>query len=97
MQVFTARELQRHPSEVHQSALTEPTFITFRGRPKLVVLSIDEFERLRGRGHTVLHAAELSEGILAGLQQIADEFPVEDADLNLIGGLLDETPAARTR
>ena len=36
MQVFTSEELQRHPADVQQSALVEPTFITFHGRPRLV-------------------------------------------------------------
>jgi prevent-host-death family protein len=90
MQVFTSEELHQHPAEVQQSALVEPAFITVQGRPKLVIMSLDEFDRLRGRRHTVLEAVELSEDILSEMRRIADEHPVAEADLVILGGLLDE-------
>jgi prevent-host-death family protein len=90
MQVFTSEELQRRPADVQQSALVEPAMITFHGRPRLVIMSIDEFDRLRGRRHTVLDAAEFSEDILAEMRKIAEAHPVDDSDLGLVGGLLQE-------
>jgi PHD/YefM family antitoxin component YafN of YafNO toxin-antitoxin module len=96
MQVFTSEELQRRPADVQQSALVEPTFITFHGRPRLVMMSLDEFDRLRGRRHTVLNAAALSEDVLAEMRRIADEYPVEDSEIKLIGGLLEEDIGSRT-
>jgi hypothetical protein len=74
----------------------EPTFITFYGRPRLVMMSLDEFDRLRGRRHTVLNAAALSEDVLAEMRRIADEYPVEDSEIKLIGGLLEEDIGSRT-
>ncbi len=91
MQVFTSEQLQRHPAEVQQSALSEPTIITYRGRPRLVMLSIDEFDRMRGRRHTVLQAARFSDDLLAEMREIAGSCPSEDSEPDLIGGLLDET------
>jgi len=90
MQVFTSEELQRRPAEVQQSALVEPTMITFHGRPRLVMMSVDEFDRLRARRHLVLRAAGLSDDIIAEMQRIADEHPSGDDDLTLLGGLLDD-------
>ena len=90
MQVFTSEELQLHPTEVQQSALVEPTVITVHGRPRLVMMSVDEYDRLRARRHLVLHAAEFSDGIIAEMSRIADEHPVDEADLGIMGGLLDE-------
>jgi hypothetical protein len=89
MQVFTSEELQRRPADVQQSALVEPTFITFHGRPRLVMMSLDEFDRLRGRRHTVLDAVGLSDDVLAELRRIAAEYPVEDSEIKLVGGLLE--------
>jgi len=89
MQTFSSEDLQRCPADVQQSALVEPTFITFHGRPRLVMMSLDEFERLRGRRHTVLDAANLSDDVLESLQRIADDNPCDDAELKLLGGLLE--------
>jgi PHD/YefM family antitoxin component YafN of YafNO toxin-antitoxin module len=77
MQVFTSEELQLCPADVQQSALVGPTFITFPGRPRLVMMSLDEFDRLRGRRRTVLNTAELSEDVLAEIRRIAKEHSVE--------------------
>lgn len=86
MQVFTSEELQHRPAEVQQSALIEPTVITFHGRPRLVMMSVDEFERLRGRRHAALSSVTLSDDILSEMQRIADEYPGEEPELE--GGLL---------
>lgn len=90
MQTFTSEELQRRPADVQQSAMGEPTFITFHGRPRLVIMSLDEFDRLRGRRHRVLEAAVLSDDILDGLQRLSDENPPSGVEPELLGGLLDE-------
>lgn len=87
MQVFTSEELQRRPADVQQSALVEPTMITFHGKPRLVILSIDEFDRLRGRRPVVLDAVRLSDDVVAEMRQIADAHSVSDADLGPVGGL----------
>jgi hypothetical protein len=50
------------------------------------MMSMDEFDRFRR--HAVLEGAELPEDILSEIRRIADEHPVADADLGLLGGLL---------
>jgi PHD/YefM family antitoxin component YafN of YafNO toxin-antitoxin module len=88
MQVFTSEELQRRPADVQQSALVEPTFITLEGRPRLVMMSVDAFERLRNPPYPVLDAVTLSEDILAEIASIAAEHPADSNETALLGGLL---------
>lgn len=45
----TGAEFNRHPSRVRRAASEGPVVITEHGRPAHVLLSFDEFERLRGR------------------------------------------------
>ena len=93
MEIFTSEELQRRPADVQKAALVEPTFITFHGRPRLVVMSVDEYDRLHGRRRVVFDAADISEEILDDLRSMANAHPVDENDLRLIGGLVeDETP-----
>jgi prevent-host-death family protein len=89
MQIFSAEELQRRSAEVQQAAAVEPVIITFHERPRLVMMSVEEFDRLRGRRHFALEPLEPSASVLDRLQEIADAYPVSDDDLKLQGGLLD--------
>lgn len=90
MHVFTSEELQRRPAEVQEAALGEPALITYHGRPRLVMMSIEEYDRIGGRQHLVLDAVELSDDIIADLRAIADRHQIADEDLGLVGGLLNE-------
>jgi len=53
MSVITATEFNQRPSEIKAMCEQEPVFITDRGHTTAVVLSISEYERLRG-GQPVL-------------------------------------------
>jgi hypothetical protein len=90
MQVFTSEELQRRPAEVQQSALVEPTFITFHGRPRLVMMSLVEFERMKTSRHKVMKSATFSADFLAELQLLADAHGGDSDDLPLAGGAPDD-------
>jgi hypothetical protein len=59
----------------------------------MVIISPDEFNRLRG-SHIALNGVQLSEDVLSEMSRIADEFPGEDEDIDLLGGLLDEETGA---
>ena len=50
MTQVTSREFNQNTSAVKRTADTEVVFITDRGRPSHVLMSIDTYERLRGRG-----------------------------------------------
>ncbi|MGH6787139.1 MAG: type II toxin-antitoxin system prevent-host-death family antitoxin [Novosphingobium sp.] len=51
---FTSREFNRDPGGIKRAARSGPVFITDRNRPSLVVLAIRDYERLAGRGISLL-------------------------------------------
>lgn len=51
---FTSRQFNRDPGGVKRAAMAGPVFITDRDKPSLVVLSIEQYERLAGRGRSLL-------------------------------------------
>lgn len=46
MSTVTARDFNRDVSAAKRSAASEPVFITDRGRPSHVLLSVEEYQRL---------------------------------------------------
>ncbi|KQR00970.1 type II toxin-antitoxin system Phd/YefM family antitoxin [Deinococcus sp. Leaf326] len=48
MTTISAREFNQQVSRARQAALEEPVFITERGRPRHVLLSIEAYEALLG-------------------------------------------------
>jgi prevent-host-death family protein len=53
---FTSREFNQDAARAKKAALNGPVFITDRGRPAHVLLSIGEYQRLTGKGRTLLDA-----------------------------------------
>jgi len=49
MPVISAREFNRDVSAAKRAAVLEPVFITDRGDPRFVLISIEEYERLSER------------------------------------------------
>ena len=52
-QVITAFEMQRKPAVFQRRALQEPVTVTSNGEPTLVVMSVDEYQRLREQAEAV--------------------------------------------
>ncbi len=52
----TSRELNQNSSLVQRQAECEPVIITKRGKPSLVMLSYDEYQRITGGQQTLLDA-----------------------------------------
>jgi prevent-host-death family protein len=50
MQTFRAQDMQRQASILQEAAMVEPVIITYHDRPRLVLMSMQEYDRLRGRG-----------------------------------------------
>ena len=50
MQTFRAQDMQRQASVLQEAAMVEPVIITYHDRPRLVLMSMQEYDRLRGRG-----------------------------------------------
>ena len=63
----TAAEFQRHFGRYQDEALTQPVAITRNGRERLVMISADEYRKLRRRAREVLKAGELSDADLAAI------------------------------
>lgn len=51
---FTSRDFNRDPGSIKRAAMAGPVFITDRNRPSLVVMAIGDYERLAGRGMSML-------------------------------------------
>jgi prevent-host-death family protein len=62
MSVVSARTFNQSPSKVKAMAGDGPVFVTDRGTPTLVVLSMDDYERITGGG-TVLDALRMEEDV----------------------------------
>jgi PHD/YefM family antitoxin component YafN of YafNO toxin-antitoxin module len=84
MKVSTA-ELVRNFGVHADKALAEPVTITKNGRDRLVLLSVEEYERLRRRDREVIRPGQLTAGERAALA--AAEVPAEHAalDAELLG------------
>jgi prevent-host-death family protein len=54
-----AGEVQRHFALWQDRALTRPVAVTSRGRPRVVMLSVEEYERLRRRDRQALRVEDL--------------------------------------
>ncbi len=77
MITVTAVEFQRHFGRYQDVALTEPIAITRNGRERIVMLSVDEYHRLKKRDRQVLALEDFTESDLTAIQ--AAEPPAEAA------------------
>jgi len=48
MQTFRAQDMQKQAALMQEAAMVEPVIITYHDRPRLVLMSMQEYERLRG-------------------------------------------------
>jgi prevent-host-death family protein len=63
----TATEFQNAVGRYSDKALSEPVTITKQGRDHLVLLSAEEYERLRGKDRAVGVAGDISDEMLAAV------------------------------
>jgi PHD/YefM family antitoxin component YafN of YafNO toxin-antitoxin module len=63
-----AGEFQRHIGRYQDIALTQPVAITRNGRERTVMLSAEEYHRLKRRDHQVLARADFTEADIAALE-----------------------------
>ncbi|MGI8522452.1 MAG: type II toxin-antitoxin system Phd/YefM family antitoxin [Nocardioides sp.] len=78
MSVVTARTFNQSPSTVKAMAEDGPVFVTDRGKPTIVVLAVDDYERLAGGG-------SLRESLI--MDADADFEPVISRDLGEVADL----------
>ncbi|MFD2234765.1 type II toxin-antitoxin system prevent-host-death family antitoxin [Phaeospirillum tilakii] len=70
--VTTAGDLVRKFSHYSDVALGQPVIVTRNGRPRNVLISVEEYERLRQRDQQAFPAAETPDHFLADIQALAD-------------------------
>jgi prevent-host-death family protein len=76
----TAAEFHRNVGVYQDIALTKPVAITKNGRERTVLLSADEFRRLKRRDRRVVAAGELSDRQIEAIR--AAKVPDEHAGLD---------------
>jgi prevent-host-death family protein len=79
MKVTTA-EFIKHYGRLADRALSEPLTITKNGHDRLVVLSVDEYERLKRRDRRVMTAVDFTDAEIALIERA--EVPAEHAHLD---------------
>jgi prevent-host-death family protein len=68
MLTVSAAEFQRHFGRYQDEALKQPVSITRNGRDRLVVLAVEEYQRLKRRDRRVVRTEDLS---AADVQELA--------------------------
>lgn len=69
MITVSSAEFQRNFGRYQDKALTEPVAITRNGRERLVVVSADEYRRLRRRSREVLTLDELTDADIEAISR----------------------------
>lgn len=69
--VASAGEVVREFSHYSDIALAKPVVVTKNGRPRNVMISVEEYERLKRRDQLAFRAAETPERFLAELEALA--------------------------
>ena len=80
---LSASEFQDRVGEALDRSLSQPVLITKHGRPRNVVLSYDEYERLRARDRRAVRAEDLADEDIAALEasEMAPGYEHLDAEL----------------
>lgn len=80
---LSASEFQDRVGETLDRSLSQPVLITKHGRPRNVVLSYDEYERLRARDRRAVRAENLTDEDLAAIEasEMSPGFEHLDAEL----------------
>lgn len=71
--IAAADEIARQFSRYADESLTRPVVVTRNGRPRNVILSIDEYNRLKSRDQLAFKAEETPEHFLAEIEKLAAE------------------------
>lgn len=61
MTILSARDFNQQVAKACKAALTEPVFITERGKPRHVLLSIETYEALTGQQKSIAELIALAE------------------------------------
>ena len=90
----SAAEVSKNFGQFADKALVEPVMVTKHGRDHLVILSADEYARLKRRDRQVYRAHEVPEDLLSAIA--AAEPPRESEDAELMSTTPGRRKAAKT-
>jgi hypothetical protein len=76
----SAADLQRQWGKVQDMALSEPVTVTCKGRDRMVLLSVEEYGRLKRRDRQVMTLADFTAEDIAALENA--RAPAETAAFN---------------
>jgi len=83
MTKITAAEFQRAPGRVRALALRAPVIVTNHGHADLVVLSADEYDRLKQADRRAVRAADMSDADFALLEAVVVPDQARSFDVEL--------------
>jgi prevent-host-death family protein len=85
MDTVSAGEFQRKIGHYQDRALVEPVVVTRNGRERLVLLSAEEFKRLKRRDREVLGLADFTDADLAAIRSAEPPLEAAAFDHEVIG------------
>jgi prevent-host-death family protein len=85
MITVSSMELQRNFGRYQDAALTEPVAVTRNGRDRLVLLSVDEYQRLKKRDRQVLPLEDFTEEDLRAILAVEPSSEAAAFDHEAIG------------
>jgi prevent-host-death family protein len=80
MITITSVEFQRHFGRYQDEAIKEPVSITRNGRERIVVLSVEEYNRLKRRDRHVMALSDFTELDILAIENA--EAPTEASDFD---------------
>ena len=74
---LSSREFNQDASRAKKAAQKGPVFITDRGRPAHVLLSIEEYQKIKGNGKSIVELLAMPEAAEIEFEppRMGDEFP----------------------
>lgn len=83
MSKITSAEFQRNVGRYQDKALSEPVTITKNGRERLVLLSVEEYQRLKQRDRRVFSIDEVTDEQLAAIEaaRVPEEYDYLNEEL----------------
>jgi prevent-host-death family protein len=80
----SAADFQRNIGKYQDLALTQPVAVTRNGRERTVMISIEEYHRLKRRDRQVLGLEDFSDADIAALERVRapEEAKAFDDELN---------------
>ncbi len=80
MKVVSSREFNQDVSQAKRAARFEPVFVTDRGRPTHVLMSMEAFRRLSGQSETIIDLLAAPSAALSGPDAVSGKDATPRAD-----------------